>query len=48
MEERAFVDRIGALRPLRIRDFRLLWAGLTVSVVGDGIYVLNPLADHPL
>ncbi len=40
MEERAFVDRIGALRPLRIRDFRLLWAGLTVSMVGDGIYVV--------
>jgi MFS family permease len=40
VEERAFVDRIGALRPLRIRDFRLLWAGLTVSMIGDGIYVV--------
>ena len=36
----SFVDRIGALRPLRIRDFRLLWAGLTVSMVGDGIYLV--------
>ncbi|MFB3739839.1 MAG: MFS transporter [Candidatus Velamenicoccus archaeovorus] len=35
-----FVDRVGALRPLRIRDFRLLWTGLTVSMVGDGIYVV--------
>lgn len=26
------------LRPLRYRNFALLWAGLTVSLVGDGIY----------
>ncbi len=36
-----FVDRIGALRPLRIRDFRLLWTGLTVSMIGDGVYVVS-------
>ncbi|MBA2578489.1 MAG: MFS transporter [Euzebyaceae bacterium] len=24
--------------PLRIRDFRLLWSGLTVSLVGDGVF----------
>ncbi|HZD79272.1 MAG TPA: MFS transporter [Actinomycetota bacterium] len=41
MERRAgFVDRIGALRPLQIRDFRLLWTGLTVSMIGDGVYVV--------
>ena len=26
------------LRPLRIRDFALLWTGLTVSLLGDGIF----------
>jgi len=34
------VDRIGVLRPLRIRDFALLWLGLTVSFVGDGVYII--------
>jgi hypothetical protein len=34
------VDRIGILRPLRIRDFALLWAGLTVSFIGDGVYII--------
>lgn len=34
------VDRVGILRPLRIRDFRLLWTGMTVSMVGDGIYTV--------
>jgi DHA3 family tetracycline resistance protein-like MFS transporter len=26
------------LRPLRERDFALLWAGTTISMIGDGIY----------
>ena len=34
------IDRIGILRPLRVRDFALLWIGLTVSFVGDGIYLV--------
>jgi predicted MFS family arabinose efflux permease len=34
------VDRIGILRPLRIRDFALLWLGQTISFVGDGIYII--------
>lgn len=34
------VGRIGILRPLRHRDFRLLWIGSTVSFLGDGIYVI--------
>src|SRR3972149_169829 len=38
--EPELVDRIGILRPLRIRDFRLLWTGMTVSMVGDGIYLV--------
>ena len=27
------------LRPLQHRDFRLLWIGQTVSMIGDGVYV---------
>lgn len=34
------VDRIGILRPLRVRDFALLWTGLTVSFIGDGVYLI--------
>lgn len=32
--------KIGVLRPLRVRDFRLLWTGETVSLLGDGIYLV--------
>jgi MFS family permease len=32
--------RVGLLRPLRSRDFRLLWAGQTVSLVGDGVFLI--------
>lgn len=32
--------RIRVLRPLRHRDFRLLWTGMTVSLVGDGIFLV--------
>jgi MFS family permease len=28
------------LRPLRERDFALLWTGMTVSLLGDGIYLV--------
>jgi predicted MFS family arabinose efflux permease len=31
-------SRIGILTPFRIRDFRLLWTGMFVSMVGDGFY----------
>ena len=34
---RRLVD-LGILRPLRIRDFRLLWTGMFVSMAGDGFY----------
>lgn len=36
----ALVDRVGILRPLRVRDFALLWGGMTVSFVGDGVYTI--------
>jgi MFS family permease len=36
----SFRDRIGVLKPLRVRDFRLMWAGLAVSMVGDGAYII--------
>jgi len=28
----------GVLRPFALRDFRLLWAGMTVSLFGDGLF----------
>ena len=31
---------IPALRPLRYRDFRLLWTGLAVSLAGDGMWLV--------
>jgi MFS family permease len=34
------LSRVGILHPLRIRDFALLWAGATVSLAGDGVYVV--------
>ena len=34
------LSSIGIVRPLRIPDFALLWAGLTVSLLGDGIYMV--------
>jgi DHA3 family tetracycline resistance protein-like MFS transporter len=35
-----FFERVGILRPLRHRDFRLLWTGMLVSFMGDGIYLV--------
>ena len=34
-------DRIGILRPLRVRDFAFLWTGMAVSMIGDGIYLVT-------
>ncbi len=34
-------ERVGVLRPLQHRDFRLLWIGQTVSMIGDGVYVFS-------
>ena len=33
-------SRVNLLKPLRGRDFRLLWIGMTVSLVGDGIFLI--------
>jgi len=33
-------SRPGLLRPLRERDFRLLWSGQTVSLLGDGVFTV--------
>jgi hypothetical protein len=46
---RSLADRIGILQPLRLRDFRLLWIGATVSFIGDGCYfVVMPLQAYAL
>jgi MFS family permease len=37
----AFRDRIAILRPLAVRDFAFLWTGMTVSMIGDGIYLVS-------
>jgi DHA3 family tetracycline resistance protein-like MFS transporter len=33
-------SRVGVLRPFAIRDFRLLWTGMTVSLIGDGVFIV--------
>ena len=33
-------SRLNLLIPLRHRSFRLLWAGMTVSLLGDGIFLV--------
>jgi MFS family permease len=34
------VERRGVLTPLRHRDFRLLWVGMCVSLLGDGAFLV--------
>jgi DHA3 family tetracycline resistance protein-like MFS transporter len=33
-------SRVRILAPLRHRDFRLLWAGMCVSLIGDGLFIV--------
>jgi MFS family permease len=33
-------SRVNLLAPLRHRDFRLLWTGMSISLVGDGIFLV--------
>ena len=40
VEPTRLASRIGMLQPLRIRDFRLLWTGMTISFTGDGFYLV--------
>jgi len=37
-DDRPLTIRI--LEPLRVRDFRLLWSGMTISALGDGIFTV--------
>ena len=32
--------RVRLLSPLRYRDFRLLWGGMCVSLIGDGVFMI--------
>ena len=32
--------RINLIAPLAHRDFRLLWTGMTISLFGDGIFLI--------
>jgi DHA3 family tetracycline resistance protein-like MFS transporter len=32
---------VGVLQPFAIRDFRFLWAGMTVSLFGDGLFFVS-------
>src|SRR5215210_4471387 len=34
------LSRVRLLSPLRHRDFRLLWGGMCVSLVGDGVFLV--------
>ena len=34
------LGRVHLLSPLRLRDFRLLWTGMVVSLIGDGIFLV--------
>ncbi len=36
----SLTGRVAALRPLRHRDFALMWAGLSASMIGDGVYLV--------
>jgi hypothetical protein len=37
----SFRERIEILKPLAVRDFAFLWTGMTVSMIGDGIYLVS-------
>jgi MFS family permease len=32
------LGRVQLLQPLKLRDFSLLWSGMTISMLGDGVY----------
>jgi MFS family permease len=40
LDDHGMLTRMGLLSPLRIRDFRLLWTGMTLSLLGDGVLLV--------
>ncbi len=40
LDRRGGFSRVGLLAPLRHRDFRLLWSGMCVSLIGDGLFLV--------
>jgi MFS family permease len=40
LKGRRVLDRVKMLTPLRQRDFRLLWTGMTISLLGDGVFLI--------
>jgi MFS family permease len=40
VERSSRASRVALFRPLRLRDFRYLWTGMTVSLLGDGIFLV--------
>ena len=40
LDDQGHVSRIQLLAPLRLRDFRLLWTGMTLSLLGDGVLLV--------
>jgi MFS family permease len=40
LDGRGGFNRVRLLEPLKHRDFRLLWCGMSVSLVGDGIFLV--------
>jgi MFS family permease len=38
LDRRGGFSRVGLFAPLRHRDFRLLWGGMCVSLMGDGVF----------
>ena len=40
-------SRVGLLAPLRHRDFRLLWSGMCISLLGDGVFFVLRSLERP-
>jgi MFS family permease len=40
VDEEGHPGRVALLRPLRQRDFRLLWTGMSLSLLGDGVLLV--------
>jgi MFS family permease len=40
IDDEGRTSRVRLLAPLRIRDFRMLWTGMTLSLLGDGVLLV--------